>query len=68
MRKLQLTRTPASVFTAALFITDGVPKRPRCPSTDEWIEKPQYINTAYKKECIGLSSNRMDEPRGYYTE
>ena len=38
-------------------------ERPRCPSTDEWIEKPWHINTAYKKECIGLSSNRMDEPR-----
>ena len=33
------------MFIAALFTITRTWKQPRCPSTDEWIEKPQYIYT-----------------------
>ena len=33
------------MFTAALFIIARTRKRPRCPSTDEWIKKLYYIYT-----------------------
>ena len=32
------------MFTAALFTIARTWKQPRCPSTDEWIEKLWYIN------------------------
>ena len=35
------TCTP--MFTAALFTIVKVQKQPKCPSTDEWIEKMWYI-------------------------
>jgi len=31
------------LFTAALFTIARTWKQPRCPSTDEWIKKLQYI-------------------------
>jgi hypothetical protein len=31
------------MFTAALFITARSWKEPRCPSTEEWIQKIWYI-------------------------
>ena len=37
------TCTPG--FSASLFITAGTWKQPRCPLTDEWIEKLWYIYT-----------------------
>ena len=45
------------VFTIALFTIAGTWKQPRCPPTDEWIQKLCYIYTAeyysaIKKECI----------------
>ena len=46
-------------------------KQPRCPSADEWIRKLWYISGilfSYKKECIWVSSNEVDEPGAYYTE
>ena len=30
-------------FIVALFTVVWTPKQPKCPSTDEWIEKMQYI-------------------------
>ena len=30
-------------FTAALFTINKTWKQPKCPSTDEWIEKMWYI-------------------------
>jgi hypothetical protein len=33
------------MFIAALFITDRSWKQPRCPSTEEWIQKMWYIYT-----------------------
>ena len=37
--------TCTSLFTAALFTIARTWKRPRCPSTDEWIRKLWYIHT-----------------------
>jgi hypothetical protein len=39
-----LTKT-STVFIAALFIIARSWKEPRCPSTEEWIEKMWYIYT-----------------------
>ena len=39
------TCTP--VFTAALFITAGTWRQPRCPSTDEWIKKLYMYTMEY---------------------
>jgi hypothetical protein len=33
------------MFTAALFIIVRTWKEPRCPSTEEWIQKMWYIYT-----------------------
>ena len=33
------------MFIAALFATAKTWKRPKCPSTDEWIKKMWYIYT-----------------------
>jgi hypothetical protein len=35
--------TCSSMFTAALFIIARSSKEPRCPSTEEWIQKMWYI-------------------------
>jgi hypothetical protein len=37
------TCTP--MFIAALFTIDTLWKQPRCPTTDEWIEKMWYLYT-----------------------
>ena len=62
------TCTP--MFIAALFTIARTWKQPRCPSTDEWIKKLWYngILLCYKKECICVSPNGVDEPSAYYTE
>ena len=33
------------MFTVALFTIARIWKQPRCPMTDEWIKKTQYIYT-----------------------
>ena len=33
------------LLIAALFTIARTQKKPRCPSTDEWIKKPWYIHT-----------------------
>ena len=33
------------MVTAALFTIAKIWKQPKCPSTDEWIKKMQYIDT-----------------------
>ena len=64
------TCTP--VFTEVLCTVVRTWKPPRCPSADEWIRTLWYIYTigylSYKKECIGVSSNEVDETGAYYTE
>ena len=37
--------TCSTMFKAALFIIAGSWKEPRCPSTEEWIQKMWYIYT-----------------------
>ena len=37
--------TCSSMFIAALFIIARSWKKPRCPSTEEWIQKMWYIYT-----------------------
>ena len=37
--------TCSTMFIAALFIIAGSWKEPRCPSTEEWIQKMWYIYT-----------------------
>jgi hypothetical protein len=37
--------TCSTMFIAALFIIDQSWKEPRCPSTEEWIQKMWYIYT-----------------------
>ena len=61
------------VFIAPLFTVARMWKQPRCPLIDEWIRKLWYIYTmeyysAYKKECLWVSYNELDEPGAYYTE
>ena len=33
------------MFIAALFIVAKTWKQPKCPSTDDWIKKMQYVHT-----------------------
>ena len=35
----------STMFIAALFVIARTWKQPRCPSTEEWIEKMWYIYT-----------------------
>jgi hypothetical protein len=37
--------TCSTMFIAALFIIDRIWKEPRCPSTEEWIQKMWYSYT-----------------------
>jgi hypothetical protein len=37
--------TCSTMFIAALFIVDRSWKEPRCPSTEEWIQKMWYTYT-----------------------
>ena len=48
----------------------GTWKQPRCPSTDEEavVHIHNEILLSYKKECIWISSNELDESKTYYTE
>ena len=46
LRKPKLKKTHVSHCSfAALFTITRTWKQPRCPSTDEWIKKWQYIYT-----------------------
>ena len=65
------TCTP--MFTAALFTIAKTWKQPKCPSTEEWIEKMWYIYiqwnyySAIKKERNNAICSNMDGPRDYHT-
>ena len=64
------TCTPMLIKT--LFIIARTWKKPRYPSSDEWIRKWWYIYTmeyysAIKKTHIWISSNEVDETWAYYT-
>jgi hypothetical protein len=40
------------VFIAAIFIIARSSKEPRCPSTDEWIQKMWYIYTHFENGVL----------------
>jgi hypothetical protein len=44
--------TCSTMFIAALFIVARSWKEPRCPSTDEWIQKMWYIYTMESYSAI----------------
>ena len=44
--------TCSTMFIAALFIIAGSWKEPRCPSTEEWIQKMWYIYTMENYSAI----------------
>jgi hypothetical protein len=46
--------TCSTMFIAALFIIARSWKEPRCPSTEEWIQKTWYI---YTMECYSAIKN-----------
>ena len=54
------------MFIAALFTIDRTWKQPRCPSTDEWIEKMWYISTmeyysaTKRNEIVSFAEMWMD--------
>ena len=43
------------MFIAALFTIDRSWKQPKCPSTDEWIKKLQYIYTMEYYSAIKMN-------------
>ena len=60
-------------FIAALFTIAKTWKKPKCPSTDEWIKKIWYIYimeyySAIKKEWNNAICHNMDGPRDYHTK
>ena len=46
------------MFIEALFITAKIWKQPKCPLTDEWIKKMQYINI-YTVEYYSTIKNEI---------
>ena len=54
--------TCAPLFAAALFTACRTWKQPRCPWTDEWIQKFCHIYTMQYYSAI------IKSPRAYYTE
>ena len=57
------------VFLSALFTIAKTWKQPRCPSTDELIEKRgTHDGTLAIKKWNNVIYINMDEPRDYHTE
>ena len=61
------------MFTAAQFTIARTWKQPRCPSTDEWIQKLWYTYKmeyywAIKRNTFDSVLERWDKPRTYYAE
>jgi len=54
------------MFIAALFTIDRTWKQPKCPSTEEWIEKMWYISTmeyysaTKRNEIVSFAEMWMD--------
>jgi hypothetical protein len=62
--------TCSTMFIAALIIIARNLKEPRCPSTEEWIQKMWYIYTmeyysAIKKQCLHEILRQVDRTRKY---
>ena len=47
--------TSSTIFIAALFIIARSWKEPRCPSTEEWIQKMWYIYTMEYYSAIKMN-------------
>ena len=66
------TCTP--MFTAALFTTAKTWKQPKCPLTEEWMKRMQYMNIyrgillGHKKEWNNVICSNMDGPRDHHTK
>jgi hypothetical protein len=64
--------TYSTMFIEALFIIARSWKEPRCPSTEEWIQKMWYIYTmeyyAAIKEWIYEIPRQMDGSGGHHPE
>jgi hypothetical protein len=60
-----------AMFIAALFIVARIWKEPRCPSTEEWLQKMWYI---YTIEYSAIKNNdneilrQLDGTRKYHPE
>ena len=66
--KLSLKKTHAALFTIAKTW-----KQPKCPLTDDWIKKMQYMYTmeyysAIKKEQNNAMHSSMDATRDSHTK
>ena len=59
------TRTP--LLAAALFTTAGAWRHPRCPSAEEWVQKPRYRCTTEHSSAMKRNTrvrpNEVDGPR-----
>ena len=69
------TCTP--IFIAALYTTAKTWKKPKCPSTEEWIKKMWYIHTMeyytmeYYHPLKGKNNSiysNIDGPRNYHAK
>jgi hypothetical protein len=61
------------MFIAALFVIARRWKQPRCPMTEEWIQKMWFIYTmeyysAIKSKDILSFAGKMDGTRKYHPE
>ena len=56
------------MFTATLFTIARVWKQPRCPSTDEWIQKMWYKTTVRYDSVTKNSKFELVELRGMNLE
>jgi hypothetical protein len=48
--------TCSTMFIAAIFIITRSSKEPRCPSTEEWIQKMWYIYTMEYYSAIRINT------------
>jgi hypothetical protein len=64
--------TCSTMFIAALFIIARCWKEPRCPSTEDWIQKMWHIYTmeyySAIKKWIYEIPRQMDGPGGHHSE
>jgi hypothetical protein len=59
------------MFIAALFVIARSWKEPRCPTTEEWIQKMWYIYTMEYYLAIKINEfmiGQMDVSVGYHPE